>query len=95
MKVQSGSLYGSALCPLYIRCGCLAWFSCEISNIGSGTVSVSFAWSWDSFPPTGLPHPSLMCLCLVFLYFVVPCSVDVPRSLPFSGRSQRRSRSGG
>lgn len=53
-----------------------------------------FSSSWDPLPPTGLPHPALIRLCLVLLNLIMPCSFDVLGGLHFSGGRWRSSGSG-
>ena len=44
---------------------------CGTPNTGNGVISNSFAYSWDHFPPIGLPSSSLIwgiCLVIVSCY---------------------------
>lgn len=55
LKRQSQGLHVSALGPLHIYCGCLAWVF-----VGLLTASLSFACSWDPLSHSRLPYPALI-----------------------------------
>lgn len=57
LKQQAQGIHGSAPGPLFML-WMLAWSVCGTPNCGSGCVSDSFASSWDSFLPVGLPCPA-------------------------------------
>lgn len=70
---------------------------CGTPDSGSRGVSEPFACSWYSFRPAGLPCSALTGgLCLVLLYPVVPCLVNIHgRPALFWGGDRKGSRSGG
>lgn len=45
-----------------------AWCFCEIPKSGSRFIADSFVWSWDSFPPIGLPS-------LASIWVLLPCLI--------------------
>lgn len=57
---QPGSLYGSDLGLLHIRCSCVTWSSCETFYSESG----GYLWLWycllGPIPPTELHKPALI-----------------------------------
>ena len=74
LKLHSGSLQVSVLGPLHICYGCAA-LGLWNSNSGRGTVSDSFACSWNHFAQTGLPHQAP--IILVLLHLVMLCLVNI------------------
>jgi hypothetical protein len=59
--------------------------------VGAGAVSGSFAYLWDLFPPTLLPHPALIeGKCLVLLRLDMQCLVNNPGKMAIVLRETRR-----
>lgn len=69
---------------------------CGTPNNGSGAVSGSFAYSWDPFPPTGLPCPILISEFVPNLYYILCYAwLKSLRGLLISEWKQRSSGFGG
>lgn len=76
-KVSIMRLHGSALGSLCMYYGCVVWCSCRLLTVSVWSASDSSAYSWDPYPPTGLPHLGLICeYVLNLLHIVMSCQVD-------------------
>lgn len=73
----------------------LAFCSCETQSSGSMWISNSFACSWDSFPPIGLPCPALIGRLLPCLIISVLPGCCLLETCSFLKRKQRGSGSEG
>lgn len=65
-------LHGSIPGPLLICYGCEFGVFVKLRNGGSECVSDSFACSWESFPPIGLPCPAFALSCCILLCHIRP-----------------------
>lgn len=70
---------------LYIYIRLIAWWFCETPVSGSGYTSDSFAFSWHSLAPIGLPCPAVIWgFCLSYCILFCPAWLLSLGSLVFS-----------